>query len=345
MPHHGHSHGPNSECLGWINFVLLILVLFVMFDFRSETNIAQLDLATCPVCANGDKQDYSNIHPESCGSVIFLSGFVVLLTACVGFWLLSRKRNISSDGPYHCGQVGVPNNGHVSFVCERLSSSVQIDRSRQFFNLMNIRRSVRFFSPDPVPLEVLLNCVKTAGTSPSGAHQQPWMFVTVTDFEIRKKIRALVEQEERFNYEKKMKKTWIDDVSTILSDLHETQSPESILKPYLTEAPVLVLVFKKTFEYVTSPSGELERKPIHYPMHSVGIATGLFLAALTNAGLCTLTSTPMGAESEIARLIGRPANEKLFLLMPVGFPSPTATVPFRTKDTLRLPEEKIYQVV
>jgi nitroreductase len=220
----------------------------------------------------------------------------------------------------------------VDFLCERLSEAEMSHRAEAYFRLHNQRRSVRFFSQDSFALDILLACVRSGGTAPSGAHQQPWHFSVISDPAIKAQVRELVEAEEQVNYERRMGEAWKQDLAPIFagSALHKDGE---IRKPYLTDAPYLVVVT----EAVHGVDEVGKRFTHHYVKEGVGIACGLFISALTNIGLFTLTSTPLNAGSAICRLLERPANEKLFLLMPVGFPAPDATVPYRPELAERVP--------
>lgn len=196
----------------------------------------------------------------------------------------------------------------------------QIARSQAFLDLMRGRRSVREFSPRPVPNEVIDNIIATAGTAPSGANKQPWRFIVVTDQRLKAQIRRAAEAEERENYERRFPPAWLAD----LAPLGTTWE-----KPFLEIAPVLIVLFK--IEYTVNADGT---KAKHYYVNdSVGIAAGFLIAAIHNAGLVTLTHTPspMGF---LQRILGRPKNEKPFLLLPVGYPAPEATVPRLEKKSL-----------
>ncbi len=198
-------------------------------------------------------------------------------------------------------------------------------RARDFYESMRRRRSVRAFSDDPVPRECIEYAVRTAATAPSGAHQQPWRFVIVDDPELKHKIREAAEEEERINYEQRFPDAWLQALARLGTDEH---------KPFLETAPYLVVVFKES--HGIDPNG---RKITHYYVNeSVGIACGLFIAALHTMGLVTLTHTPspMGF---LSKLLGRPANEKPYILFPVGFPEAGATVP----DLARKPLEDVVQ--
>ncbi len=198
-------------------------------------------------------------------------------------------------------------------------------RARDFYESMRRRRSVRAFSDDPVPRECIEYAVRTAATAPSGAHQQPWRFVIVDDPELKHKIREAAEEEERINYEQRFPDAWLQALARLGTDEH---------KPFLETAPYLVVVFKES--HGIDPNGG---KITHYYVNeSVGIACGLFIAALHTMGLVTLTHTPspMGF---LSKLLGRPANEKPYILFPVGFPEAGATVP----DLARKPLEDVVQ--
>jgi len=174
------------------------------------------------------------------------------------------------------------------------------------------RRSVRAFSDRPLPPGLLDECILTAGSAPSGANKQPWTFAVVTDPELKRKIRAAAEEEERRLYSERITEEWRRDLAPLGTDEH---------KPFLETAPALIVVFRQLWG--ESAGG---RTGHYYTQESVGIAAGMLLAALHHAGLATLTHTPspMGFLSEI---LGRPPNERAFLLIPVGYPAPDCTVP------------------
>ena len=242
------------------------------------------------------------------------------------YTLWCGKRSGSNDQDFFSGQVEPdeddPPTQHVAYRHERLALSVIRRRSARFLGLMEQRRTVRFFSSEPVPVEAIRNCVLTACTAPSGAHKQPWSFCAVSDASLKLKIRELVEQEETINYQRRMRQSWVDDVKEMVMNIHDI---EHIHKPYLTEAPWLIVVFKQTHGH----DKDGKRVDHYYTEQSVGIACGMLVAAIHNANLVTLTSTPLGAEKGIRNLLNRPDNEKVFLLMPIGFPASTATVPYR----------------
>lgn len=194
-------------------------------------------------------------------------------------------------------------------------------RSAEFLALMRRRRSVRQFSAEPVPRALIENAIRTAGTAPSGANQQPWTFVAVSDPEVKAAIRVAAEREEELLYRERASEEYLEAIEPIGTDS---------LKPHITEAPSLIVVFEQPWGL----DGHGKRKKHYYVRESVGIAVGFLLASLHSAGLATLTHapSPMGFLKEI---LGRPENERPFLLIPVGYPAADATVPSLAKKSLR----------
>jgi nitroreductase len=182
-----------------------------------------------------------------------------------------------------------------------------------FFEEMNRRRTVRHFSGRPVPRSIIEQCLRTAGTAPSGANRQPWQFVAVSDPDIKRRIREAAEREEQAFYEERAPEDWLDALAPLGTDEH---------KPFLEIAPYLIAVFAS--RYGRAADGGKVRN--YYVTESVGLATGLLIAALHHAGLATLTHTPspMGFLNEI---LGRPESERPFLLLVVGYPAADAVVP------------------
>jgi len=209
----------------------------------------------------------------------------------------------------------------IAYQPERRSVEEMKKSSKEFYEFMNRRRSVRFFSRDPVPLEIIENVIRTAGTSPSGAHTEPWTFAVISNLELKAQIREIVEAEEELNYRKRMGSEWVRDLSKFRTSWN---------KPYLVDAPYLLIVFKQTHSY--DENGH--RREHYYNEISTSISVGILLAALQNVGLVTLTSTPMNAGPSIRQLLDRPANEKVLLLLPVGFPSDDCTVPDLKRKSL-----------
>jgi nitroreductase len=195
----------------------------------------------------------------------------------------------------------------------RLDADEALRRSREFFELMRTRRSVRHFSSEPVPFELVENALRTAGTAPSGANQQPWTFVVVTNPEIKEQIREAAEHEEELLYRERASEQYLDALEPIGTDW---------IKPHITDAPYLIVVFEQAWSW--GPNGEKHKH--YYVRESVGIAVGFLLASLHAAGLATLTHSPapMGF---LTRILGRPQNERPFILIPVGYPTEDAQVP------------------
>lgn len=193
------------------------------------------------------------------------------------------------------------------------SEEEMLKRSEAFYEVMNKRRSIRFFSDKDVPLEIIENCINTASTAPSGAHKQPWTFCLISNKELQKKIRAAAEEEEHTNYNGRMSDRWLEDLAAFGTDWN---------KPFLEIAPYLVILFKKSYDF----DADGQKTNNYYVNESVGIAAGMLLAALHNAGLATLTHTP-SPMNFLAEILERPKNEKAFLLIPVGYPTDDCTVP------------------
>lgn len=208
---------------------------------------------------------------------------------------------------------------------QRIPSGEQLERSRRFLAQMRTRRTVRDFSDEPVPFELVANAIATAGSAPSGANQQPWTFVVVSNPDLKRKIRVAAEAEERESYERRMSDEWLAALAHLGTDWH---------KPHLEIAPYLIVVFAQAYGFAPDPeTGEQKRIKHYYSVESVGIAVGMMLCSLHNAGLATLTHTPspMGFLSE---LLDRPPNERAYVVIPVGYPADDAQVPVITKKSL-----------
>ncbi|HEX6702859.1 MAG TPA: nitroreductase family protein [Gaiellaceae bacterium] len=200
----------------------------------------------------------------------------------------------------------------VPLAYERPSLEEALAASRAFLASMQARRSVRRFSSEPVPWELVENALLAAGTAPSGAHQQPWTFVVVSDPEVKRRLREGAEAEERDFYERRATDEWKEAIRPIGTDW---------IKTHITDAPYVIVVFEQPWRR------DGDRKLKHYYVReSVGIAVGFLLAALQAAGLCALTHTPspMGF---LAKILERPENERPFILIPVGYPAEDAEVP------------------
>ncbi|CAN5855462.1 nitroreductase family protein [soil metagenome] len=202
----------------------------------------------------------------------------------------------------------------LSFV--RIPPAEMVVRARDYADAMHRRRTVRDFSSEPVPDQVVVEAIRAAASAPSGAHQQPWTFVVVADPEVKARLREAAEREEQSSWEGRMSDEWLAALEPLGLDWH---------KPHLTEAPILIVVFAQAWGVADGPSGP-RRVKHYYVDESVGIAVGLLLSALHLAGLATLTHTPspMGFLRE---LLGRPANERPYVVIPVGYPASNAVVP------------------
>lgn len=205
----------------------------------------------------------------------------------------------------------------IPLAFERLDVEESRRRVRAFRDALATRRSVRDFATDPLPDEIIDTAIAAAGTAPSGANRQPWRFVVVRDAALKRRIRAAAEAEERDFYAKRATPEWLADLAPLGTDWR---------KPFLEDAPCLIAVFRLDYEPETGGDGGERHHKNYYVPESVGIATGLLLAALHIAGLATLTHTPspMGF---LGKLLGRPKHERAYILIPVGYPTPEARVP------------------
>ena len=203
------------------------------------------------------------------------------------------------------------------------SAEELVSRSKEFRELMVRRRTVRDFAPTPVPESVIENAIATAASAPSGANMQPWHFAAIQDSKLKRKIRIAAEEEEREFYDHRASDEWLDALAPFATDAS---------KPFLETAPWLIAIFARKFTF--TPEGEKLKH--YYTPESVGIATGLLIASLHNAGLATLTHTPspMGFLRDI---LERPKHEKPFLLLVAGYPSKDAVVP----DIEKLPLDQV----
>ncbi len=207
----------------------------------------------------------------------------------------------------------------VPLVFERRPPEDMIARARAYADAMQRRRSVRDFSPEPIPDQVVVEAIRAASSAPSGAHQQPWTFVVVSDPDLKQQIRVAAEQEEKKSWEGRMSAEWIAALEPLGLDWH---------KPHLTTAPILIVVFAQPWG--VSDTGRVKH---YYVDESVGIAVGMLLSALHLGGLATLTHTPspMGF---LRDLLGRPAHERAYVVIPVGYPADGAVVPDLARKSL-----------
>ena len=201
---------------------------------------------------------------------------------------------------------------HISYSREVYGEDEMLSRSMAYYQWMDQRRTVRDISDRPVPKQVIEQLVLTASSAPSGAHKQPWTFCLVSNPEIKAKIRAAAEEEEYKSYHGRMSEEWLDDLKAIGTDWH---------KPFLENAPWLIVVFKKIYDLKTG-----EKRNNYYVNESVGLACGFLLSAIHQVGLVALTHTP-SPMNFLTEVLGRPENERPFLLIPVGYPDDNIYVP------------------
>lgn len=209
---------------------------------------------------------------------------------------------------------------HHSYEANTYPESQMLARSKEFYDWLDTRRSVRTFSDKAVPKSVVENIIMAASTAPSGAHKQPWTFCAVANPALKTQIRVAAEKEEKENYDSRMSERWKKDLEPLATDMN---------KPFLETAPWLIIAFKRVHEL-----DETGKKTNNYYVNeSIGIACGMLISAIHHAGLVTLTHTP-SPMNFLAKLLERPANERAFLLLPVGYPSEPAFVPQLSRKTL-----------
>ena len=201
----------------------------------------------------------------------------------------------------------------IPLAFERHSEEEMQRRADEYLQLMDKRRSVRYFSDEPVPRGMIEKAILTANTAPSGAHKQPWTFVAVSSSEIKKEIRIAAEKEEKESYEGRMSQEWLDALAPFGTNWE---------KPYLETVPWIVVCFAQSYGLDQS-----DRKIKHYYVQeSCGIACGVFISALHHMGLATLTHTPSPMRF-LSQILKRPRNEKPYILFPIGYPARDAVVP------------------
>ena len=204
---------------------------------------------------------------------------------------------------------------------QRLAPDEQRSRADSFYEEMDRRRSVRFFSDEPVPRHLIEQAIRTASTAPSGAHRQPWRFVVTGDPALKRQIREAAEEEERINYDGgRLPEHWREALEPLGTDWR---------KPFLETVPWVVVMFEERFG--VDPDGS--KRHNFYVKESCGIAAGIFIAALHHMGLATLTHTP-SPMAFLTTLLGRPGNERPFCMFPIGYPSEDCVVPDLRRKTL-----------
>ncbi len=230
-----------------------------------------------------------------------------------GAWFFVERR-VPSQPPQDMKEYPM-----IPLQFERRAPALMLERAEQFAGEMERRRSVRHFSPEPVDAAVIEQVVRAAHSAPSGANKQPWTFVAVADPALKRAIREAAEQEESRNYNGRMTPEWLEDLAPLGTTWR---------KEFLEIAPWLVVVFARGYAVHNGT-----RRKHYYVQESVGIACGMLLAAAHHAGLATLTHTP-SPMNFLAKILGRPENERPYLLIPMGYPAADATVPDISKQPL-----------
>lgn len=209
-----------------------------------------------------------------------------------------------------------------------LSSEEGISMSNNFYEEIKSRRTIRDFSDLEVPFEIIENCIKAAGTAPSGANLQPWHFAVVKNQEVKESIRVAAEEEEKAFYEHKAPKAWLEALAPLGTDAN---------KPFLNIAPYLIAVFARSYDILEDAT----KRKNYYVQESVGLASGFLIAALHKAGLGTLTHTP-SPMNFLNKILDRPKNERAILLIVVGYPAKDAMIP--KQACIKKPLEEIMSI-
>ncbi|MBW8050646.1 MAG: nitroreductase family protein [Cytophagales bacterium] len=208
----------------------------------------------------------------------------------------------------------------IDYHREIYSEHKMLERSQEFYQWIDLRRTVRDFSDKPVPKKVMENIIMAASTAPSGAHKQPWTFCLVEDAKLKSAIRKAAEEEEYINYHGRMSEEWLKDLNPLQTNWD---------KEFIDTVPWLIVVFKRAYEKV---NGKIKNN--YYVSESVGIAAGFLLAAIHHAGLVALTHTP-SPMNFLNKILKRPDNERPFLLIPVGYPADNVKVPDLKRKQLK----------
>jgi len=219
-------------------------------------------------------------------------------------------------------KIEINGHAHIRYDRDTYELTEATKRAHEYYNWLDSRRTVRDISDKPVSRELIEHLIMAGSSAPSGAHKQPWTFCAVADQDIKKAIREAAEKEEYESYHGRMSDRWLDDLKPIGTNWE---------KPFLEEAPWLVIIFKRVFEMEDG-----EKKNNYYVNESVGIACGMIISAIHKAGLVTLTHTP-SPMNFLTKILKRPENERPYLLLPIGYPKDTVYVP----DIQRKPLEEV----
>jgi len=209
---------------------------------------------------------------------------------------------------------------HLRYTAPKYSKEVMEQKSLEFYDSMNQRRTVRDLSSEPIDKSIIDRLIQTASTAPSGAHKQPWTFCAISSSSIKKEIRKAAEAEEKESYDHRMSDRWLNDLKPMATDWQ---------KPFLENAPWLIVVFKQAYQL-----DQKGKQNNYYVNESVGIACGLLITAIHQVGLATLTHTP-SPMTFLTKILNRPKNERPFLLLPVGYATENAYVPDLKRKPLK----------
>ena len=209
-------------------------------------------------------------------------------------------------------KIEINGHPHIRYERDTYDLSDATARAHEYYQWLDTRRTVREISDKPVSRDLIEHLIMAGSSAPSGAHKQPWTFCAVSNQDIKKAIREAAEKEEYDSYHGRMSERWLDDLKPIGTDWH---------KPFLEEAPWLVIIFKRVFEMEDG-----EKKNNYYVNESVGIACGMIISAIHKAGLVTLTHTP-SPMNFLTKILNRPENERPYLLLPIGYPKDEVYVP------------------
>lgn len=218
------------------------------------------------------------------------------------------------------GKKKINGHPHISYLRDTYDLKEAEQRAKSFYEWLDSRRTVRDISDKPVSKSLIEHLIMAGSTAPSGAHKQPWTFCAISNPEIKKAIREAAEKEEYDSYNGRMSERWIKDLEPIGTDWN---------KPFLEEAPWLIIVFKRVYEIVDG-----EKSNNYYVNESVGIACGMVISAIHKAGLVTLTHTP-SPMNFLTKILNRPDNERPYLLLPVGYPKDEVYVPDLERKSLK----------
>lgn len=217
-------------------------------------------------------------------------------------------------------KIDIKGHPHIRYKRDTYDLADATAKALAYYQWLDTRRTVREISSKPVSRELIEHLIMAGSSAPSGAHKQPWTFCAVSSPEIKKAIKEAAEKEEYDSYHGRMSERWLNDLEPIGTDWH---------KPFLEEAPWLIIIFKRVFEMEDG-----EKKNNYYVNESVGIACGMIISAIHKAGLVTLTHTP-SPMNFLTKILNRPDNERPYLLLPIGYPKEEVYVPDIKRKSLK----------